>query len=217
MGEPGPRRKRGTLGGGQTTVEIGLFTEFEWRPGVDEAQAFDDSLTQTTVAEELGYDAVWLAELHFQKERSVLASPLVVGATIAGRTKRVKIGFAVQVLPLPRRRRGPQAVPEATHAASRRGDVRGVVCGGRTPRAADLPGGEDVEHRRARALRRGLSRRVARSRPPGPRRGRRDPAGLRRRDGPPRAGGDRGQRDALLSLGRQGPARRATTGGRRAV
>jgi len=43
---------------------------------------------------------VWLAELHFQKERSVLSSPLVVGATIAGRTKRVKIGFAVQVLPL---------------------------------------------------------------------------------------------------------------------
>jgi alkanesulfonate monooxygenase SsuD/methylene tetrahydromethanopterin reductase-like flavin-dependent oxidoreductase (luciferase family) len=81
-------------------VEIGLFTEFEWRAGVDEAQAFDESLTQTTVAEDLGYDAVWLAELHFQKERSVLSSPLVVGATIAGRTKRVKIGFAVQVLPL---------------------------------------------------------------------------------------------------------------------
>jgi alkanesulfonate monooxygenase SsuD/methylene tetrahydromethanopterin reductase-like flavin-dependent oxidoreductase (luciferase family) len=81
-------------------VEVGLFTEFEWRPGVDEAQAFDDSLNQVTVAEDLGYDAVWLAELHFQKERSVLSSPLVVGATIAGRTKRVKIGFAVQVLPL---------------------------------------------------------------------------------------------------------------------
>src|SRR6266403_125516 len=79
---------------------FGLFTEFEWRPGVDEAQAFDDSLTQMTVAEDLGYDAVWLAELHFQKERSVLSSPLVVGATIAGRTKRIRIGFAVQVLPL---------------------------------------------------------------------------------------------------------------------
>jgi alkanesulfonate monooxygenase SsuD/methylene tetrahydromethanopterin reductase-like flavin-dependent oxidoreductase (luciferase family) len=80
-------------------VEIGLFTEFEWRPGVDEAQPFNDSLHQVTAAEDLGYDAVWLAELHFQKERSVLSSP-VVGATIAGRTKRVKIGFAVQVLPL---------------------------------------------------------------------------------------------------------------------
>jgi len=81
-------------------VEIGLFTEFEWRPGTDEAQAFDDSLAQMTAAEDLGYDAVWLAELHFQKERSVLSSPLVVGAAIAARTKRVKIGLAVQVLPL---------------------------------------------------------------------------------------------------------------------
>ena len=72
--------------------EIGLFTEFEWRRGVDEAQVFDDSLHQVTYAEDLGYDAVWLAELHFQKKRSVLSSPLVVGATIAGRTKRMKIG-----------------------------------------------------------------------------------------------------------------------------
>src|SRR5439155_1398210 len=84
----------------QNVVEIGLFTEFEWRPGADEAQAFADSLAQMTAAEDLGYDAVWLAELHFQKERSVLSSPLVVGAAIAARTKRVKIGLAVQVLPL---------------------------------------------------------------------------------------------------------------------
>ena len=81
-------------------MEIGFFTEFEWRPGAGEGQAFDDSLAQVTAAEELGYDAVWLAELHFQKERSVLSSPLVVGAAIAARTKRVRIGLAVQILPL---------------------------------------------------------------------------------------------------------------------
>ena len=81
-------------------MEIGFFTEFEWRPGASEGQAFDDSLAQVTAAEELGYDAVWLAELHFQKERSVLSSPLVVGAAIAARTKRVRIGLAVQILPL---------------------------------------------------------------------------------------------------------------------
>jgi alkanesulfonate monooxygenase SsuD/methylene tetrahydromethanopterin reductase-like flavin-dependent oxidoreductase (luciferase family) len=46
-------------------------------------------------AEALGYDAVWLAEIHFQKDRSVLASPLVIAAA----TRRVKIGIAVQVLP----------------------------------------------------------------------------------------------------------------------
>jgi alkanesulfonate monooxygenase SsuD/methylene tetrahydromethanopterin reductase-like flavin-dependent oxidoreductase (luciferase family) len=43
---------------------------------------------------------MWLAELHFNPERSVLASPLVLAAAIAQRTTRMRIGTAVQVLPL---------------------------------------------------------------------------------------------------------------------
>ena len=81
-------------------MEIGLFTEFQCAPGMDEAQAFDESLAQMTAAEDLGFDAVWLAEIHFQKGRSVLASPLVIAAAIAKLTHRVKIGIAVQILPL---------------------------------------------------------------------------------------------------------------------
>jgi alkanesulfonate monooxygenase SsuD/methylene tetrahydromethanopterin reductase-like flavin-dependent oxidoreductase (luciferase family) len=81
-------------------MEIGLFTEFQCAPGMDEAQAFDESLAEMTAAEEMGFDAVWLAEIHFQQDRSVLSSPLIVATAIAARTKRVKIGIAVQVLPL---------------------------------------------------------------------------------------------------------------------
>jgi len=81
-------------------MEIGLFTEFQAPPWMDDAQAFDESLEQMTAAERLGFDAVWLAEIHFQKGRSVLSSPLVVASAIAARTRRVKIGIAVQVLPL---------------------------------------------------------------------------------------------------------------------
>src|SRR5713101_5845065 len=81
-------------------MEIGLFTEFQCPPGMDEARAFDESLAQMTAAEDLGFDAVWLAEIHFQKDRSVLSSPLIVATAIAGRTTRVRIGIAVQVLPL---------------------------------------------------------------------------------------------------------------------
>ena len=50
-------------------------------------------------AEKLGIDSVWLSEHHFSPERSVLASPLVIASSIATRT-RVRIGLAVQVLPL---------------------------------------------------------------------------------------------------------------------
>ena len=81
-------------------MEVGLFTEFQSPPGMDEAQAFDESLAQMTAAEALGFDAVWLAEIHFQKGRSVLSSPLVIATAIAARTKRVRIGIAVQILPL---------------------------------------------------------------------------------------------------------------------
>jgi alkanesulfonate monooxygenase SsuD/methylene tetrahydromethanopterin reductase-like flavin-dependent oxidoreductase (luciferase family) len=81
-------------------MELGVFTEFECPAGMTEAAAFEESMAQMRAAEALGFDAVWLGELHFQKDRSVLASPLVVAAAIAACTSRVKIGIAVQVLPL---------------------------------------------------------------------------------------------------------------------
>jgi len=81
-------------------MEFGLFTEFPSPPGVTEAAAFDDALAQMKAAEDLGFDAVWLAEIHFQKDRSVLAAPLVIASALAACTRRVKIGIAVQVLPL---------------------------------------------------------------------------------------------------------------------
>ena len=81
-------------------MEFGLFTEFHSPPGVTEAAAFDESLAQMKVAEDFGFDTVWLAEIHFQKDRSVLAAPLIVASALAACTQRVKIGIAVQVLPL---------------------------------------------------------------------------------------------------------------------
>src|SRR5262245_4465589 len=81
-------------------MEFGLFTEFQAAAGRTDAVAFDESMAQMRLAEVLGYDAVWLAELHFQKDRSVLSSPLVIAAALAVATTRVKIGIAVQVLPL---------------------------------------------------------------------------------------------------------------------
>ncbi len=81
-------------------MQIGLFTEFQCPAGMSEATAFDESMAQMRAAEELGFDVVWLAELHFQKNRSVLASPLVIASAIATATRRIRIGIAVHVLPL---------------------------------------------------------------------------------------------------------------------
>jgi alkanesulfonate monooxygenase SsuD/methylene tetrahydromethanopterin reductase-like flavin-dependent oxidoreductase (luciferase family) len=81
-------------------VEFGIFHEFERSPGASEAAAFDDGFELIAAAEHWGLDAIWLAELHFNPERSVLASPLTIASAIAARTSRIKIGTAVQILPL---------------------------------------------------------------------------------------------------------------------
>jgi len=81
-------------------VEFRIFHEFERAPGPDEAQDFEDAFALVDAAERWGLDAVWLAELHFNPQRSVLSAPLTIASAVAARTKRIKIGTAVQVLPL---------------------------------------------------------------------------------------------------------------------
>ncbi len=51
------------------------------------------------IAEETGLDTVWLGESHFNANRP-LSGQLVVASAIAGRTKRLRVGTAVNVLPL---------------------------------------------------------------------------------------------------------------------
>jgi alkanesulfonate monooxygenase SsuD/methylene tetrahydromethanopterin reductase-like flavin-dependent oxidoreductase (luciferase family) len=81
-------------------MDFGMFTDFHIRPHMTQAEAFEESFNQVEAAEQLGMDAVWLAEHHFSPDRSVLASPIVIASAIAARTRRIRIGLAVQVLPL---------------------------------------------------------------------------------------------------------------------
>ncbi|MBV9824872.1 MAG: LLM class flavin-dependent oxidoreductase [Alphaproteobacteria bacterium] len=81
-------------------MEFGMFHEFPCTPGLSQREAFDRSFEQIDAAERWGLDVMWLAELHATPTRSVLAAPLTIAAAIAARTRRMKIGTAVQVLPL---------------------------------------------------------------------------------------------------------------------
>jgi alkanesulfonate monooxygenase SsuD/methylene tetrahydromethanopterin reductase-like flavin-dependent oxidoreductase (luciferase family) len=81
-------------------VEFGIFHEFERPAGLAEREAFDEAFAIVDAAERWGLDAVWLAEIHFSPKRSLLSSPLTIASAIAARTDRLKIGTAVQVLPL---------------------------------------------------------------------------------------------------------------------
>lgn len=81
-------------------MEFGVYHEFPSLDGHPDSVAFDQAFAMVDAAEEWGLDVMWLAELHFDPARSVLSAPLCVASAIAARTRNIKIGIAVQVLPL---------------------------------------------------------------------------------------------------------------------
>src|SRR6266849_11057844 len=81
-------------------MEFGMFHQFPVIPGQSEGEAFEQAFEQVDAAERYGLDVMWLAELHVDPARSVLAAPMTIASAIAARTERIKIGIAVQVLPL---------------------------------------------------------------------------------------------------------------------
>jgi len=100
--------------------EFGIFHEFARSAGQTDAETFAQSFAQVDAAERWGLDVVWLAELHFLPERSVASAPLVLASAIAARTRRMKIGIAVQVLPLCHPLRLAEEVATLDHISSGR-------------------------------------------------------------------------------------------------
>ncbi|HEX9819650.1 MAG TPA: LLM class flavin-dependent oxidoreductase [Methylomirabilota bacterium] len=86
------------MGGGRA-VHVGIFVE-EMRQGASQASAFRDVFELADRAEAWGVDCVWLGEIHFTPTRSVISASLQVASAIATRTRRLRVGTAVQVLPL---------------------------------------------------------------------------------------------------------------------
>jgi alkanesulfonate monooxygenase SsuD/methylene tetrahydromethanopterin reductase-like flavin-dependent oxidoreductase (luciferase family) len=80
-------------------MHVGIFAE-ELRQGVSQATAFRDVFELADRAEAGGIDCIWLGEIHFTPTRSVISASLQVASAIATRTRRLRVGTAVQVLPL---------------------------------------------------------------------------------------------------------------------
>jgi alkanesulfonate monooxygenase SsuD/methylene tetrahydromethanopterin reductase-like flavin-dependent oxidoreductase (luciferase family) len=89
---------RASLEGGRA-VHFGIFVE-EMRQGSSQTSAFRDVFELAERAEAWGIDCVWLGEIHFTPVRSVISASLQVASSIATRTRRLRVGTAVQVLPL---------------------------------------------------------------------------------------------------------------------
>jgi natural product biosynthesis luciferase-like monooxygenase protein len=81
-------------------MKFGLFYQLPCALGQSETTRYQETIDQITYADELGFDVAWLAELHFYRPFSVMPTPLVVAAALARCTKRIRLGIAVNLLPL---------------------------------------------------------------------------------------------------------------------
>jgi alkanesulfonate monooxygenase SsuD/methylene tetrahydromethanopterin reductase-like flavin-dependent oxidoreductase (luciferase family) len=81
-------------------MRFGFFDQLPCPPGFTERQRYHDILAQIELGDQVGFDTVWLGELHFSRGFSILASPLMVLAAAAQRTSRIRLGTAVTLLPL---------------------------------------------------------------------------------------------------------------------
>jgi len=81
-------------------MKFGLFYQLPCAPTQNEVTRYHETIEQIVYADELGFDSAWLAELHFNRPFSIMPSPLILATAIAQRTKRIRLGTAVALLPL---------------------------------------------------------------------------------------------------------------------
>ncbi len=80
-------------------MEFGLFLNNGIFDGVDDARALAHTIETADLAEELGYDELWVTEHHFI-EYGVCPSAITLAGFLLGRTRRLRVGTAVTLAPL---------------------------------------------------------------------------------------------------------------------
>ena len=80
-------------------MKFGIFTIVPYHEDFTQQQALNDALEQIEYADRLGIEEVWLGEHRFSRHGLLSGIWSFLGA-VAGRTKNMRIGTAVIVLPL---------------------------------------------------------------------------------------------------------------------
>src|SRR5271170_5540885 len=83
-------------------MKFGIFYEHQlprpWHDG-DELKLFQDALDQVELADRLGIDHAWEVEHHFLEEYSHSSAPEVFLAACSQRTKQIRLGHGIVLMP----------------------------------------------------------------------------------------------------------------------
>lgn len=81
-------------------MKFSLFTEIQCSTDASPQARLQEFLEQAELADRLGFDGYWIAEIHCQPRFSLLSAPYVVLGAAAQRTRRLRLGVAVNTLPV---------------------------------------------------------------------------------------------------------------------
>ncbi|HVA78394.1 MAG TPA: LLM class flavin-dependent oxidoreductase, partial [Candidatus Binataceae bacterium] len=81
-------------------MKFDIFYQLPQADSQRSADRYRDLIAQAVAADRLGFDTVWLAEVHFAPHFSVMPAPMMLHAAIAARTDRIRLGLAVNLMPL---------------------------------------------------------------------------------------------------------------------
>src|SRR2546429_1973995 len=83
-------------------MKFGIFYEHQlprpWNEG-DEHRLFQEALDQVDLADKLGIDYAWEVEHHFLEEYSHSSAPEIFLAACSQRTKRIRLGHGICLMP----------------------------------------------------------------------------------------------------------------------
>ncbi|MBI3743467.1 MAG: LLM class flavin-dependent oxidoreductase, partial [Chloroflexi bacterium] len=79
-------------------MEFHTFHLVHWPDEWSQQEVYKHEMEMIEYVEELGYDGVWIAEHHF-RNYGICPNIAPFAAFVAGRTKRVKIGSGITVMP----------------------------------------------------------------------------------------------------------------------
>jgi alkanesulfonate monooxygenase SsuD/methylene tetrahydromethanopterin reductase-like flavin-dependent oxidoreductase (luciferase family) len=79
-------------------VRFATYYFLQAPPGHADADILREEVDQMVLSEELGFDSIWLTEHHYA-DYGLSSAPSVLLATVAARTRRIRLAIAVYVIP----------------------------------------------------------------------------------------------------------------------